>query len=71
MSSPLPWSVVQTQINARLQLLITQLEAVSPDNLSYMQGEIAGLRFVLSLPDTIQREVDFKAQTIAPSSPTY
>ena len=50
MSVALPWSVVEAKVAARIEDLRTQLEAAAPDAIANLQGQIASLRYVLTLP---------------------
>lgn len=59
---PLHWSVVQAHVQDMLSEKIRSLETISADRLSYVQGEIATLRAVLTMPESIARDVDLRNQ---------
>lgn len=65
---PLHWEVVKAQVSAELATKTSALETVTPDRLHRLQGEIAMLRWVLKLPETIESARQRKLQS---GEPTY
>lgn len=63
---PLPWEIVVDRIQKRLADKIKALETVQPDGLTKLQGEIAGLRWLLGLPEEIQRDREIAMQAGQP-----
>lgn len=46
----LPWHYVEEQASKRIEDLRTRLETAPCDKIATIQGEIAGIRYVLNLP---------------------
>ena len=58
----LPWHVVHASLTKQLNTLLDQLEAVEPEALRRLQGEIAGIRFALDVPNQITRDLQSRQQ---------
>ncbi|SKB32440.1 hypothetical protein [Sphingopyxis flava] len=53
MSAPLTWRVVEAKATQRIEELRDQLEKATGEAVPMLQGQIAGLRYILTLDRTV------------------
>ena len=71
MSEPIAWHHAERLLKVKLEGLLLALETVRPEGLERVQGEIAGIRFALDVPEELRRELERRSTIPTKDVPHY